>query len=256
MLKMKLILFFLVVVFLNLEAQNSVNYNVGEKLEFKINYSIFNAATASVTLNEENIKGVPHFRAVGVGESSGALSFFCKVNDKYETFINKATNKPTKFIRKVSECSHTIDVIQNFNFNTNEVEVIDNKNKTNKKFKINNSTQDLISAFYYLRNLNTNIYKEGDLISLDIFLDEQIFPFRFKILKREIIRTKFGKINAIKIRPYVQNGRIFKEQESVTAWISDDLNRVPLKIQAELSVGSIKISLNDHENLKYPFNKK
>ena len=66
----------------------------------------------------------------------------------------------------------------------------------------------------------------------------------------EKIKTKFGTINTLKFRPYVQAGRVFKEQESLTIWISDDVNRIPVKIQASLLVGSLKAELIQYKNIK------
>ena len=86
----------------------------------------------------------------------------------------------------------------------------------------------------------------------NIFLGDETLKFRLKVLGRETLKTKFGKIAAIKIRPYVQSGRVFKESESVTMWISDDDNLVPLKIKAGLLVGSLNADLNEYKNLKYP----
>ncbi len=86
----------------------------------------------------------------------------------------------------------------------------------------------------------------------NIFLGDETLKFRLKVLGRETLKTKFGKIAAIKIRPYVQSGRVFKESESVTMWISDDDNLVPLKIKAGLLVGSLNADLNEYSNLKYP----
>ena len=36
-------------------------------------------------------------------------------------------------------------------------------------------------------------------------------------------------------------------------WVSNDKNKVPLKIQANLAVGSIECDLENFKNLKYPF---
>ena len=66
----------------------------------------------------------------------------------------------------------------------------------------------------------------------------------------EKIKTKFGTINSMKFRPYVMSGRVFKEQESLTIWVSNDENRVPLKIQASLLIGSLKAELIQYKNLK------
>ncbi len=251
---LKKIFLLLITNFSYLLAQDKINYISGEKLDYKISYSFFNAAYASFKVTEELYQNKPHFHMIGTGASGGALSLFCKIDDRYETYIDKENTKPSKFVRKVSECGYKIDVLQFFDFNKKEVYIFNKLNNKNSNFKITDSTQDLISAFYKLRNSNTDNLKNGDFINSEIFLDEELFTFKSKILNREVVKTKFGKVHTIKIRPYVQNGRIFKAQESVTIWISDDKNHVPLKIQADLMVGALKVSLDRYENLKYPIN--
>ena len=85
-----------------------------------------------------------------------------------------------------------------------------------------------------------------------IFDDDEIFKFRLKFLGREQIETKFGNINTLIFRPLVQDGRVFKEQESLTLWISDDANKIPIKIKASLRVGSLIGELIDFNELKNP----
>jgi hypothetical protein len=47
-------------------------------------------------------------------------------------------------------------------------------------------------------------------------------------------------------------GRVFKEQESMTIWISDDKNRVPVRAEANLMVGSIKMDLLQYTGVAHP----
>ena len=56
------------------------------------------------------------------------------------------------------------------------------------------------------------------------------------------------------IRPYVQEGRVFKESESVTMWITDDANMIPVSVKASLVVGSLNADIYEYKNLKYPIN--
>jgi len=53
--------------------------------------------------------------------------------------------------------------------------------------------------------------------------------------------------------PSVQSGRVFDNDESVIVWVSDDLNRIPIKVQANIAVGSIEIDLERFRNIKHPF---
>ena len=49
-----------------------------------------------------------------------------------------------------------------------------------------------------------------------------------------------GKFLVSKIVPYVMSGRIFKSQEGVTMYVTNDANLVPVEIKADLLVGSLK----------------
>ena len=69
----------------------------------------------------------------------------------------------------------------------------------------------------------------------------------------EDIDSKFGLVRCMIFRPLVQSGRVFKEEESLTVWISDDDNKLPVRIKASLAVGSIKADLDGFKGLKYSF---
>ena len=112
----------------------------------------------------------------------------------------------------------------------------------------------MISAFYYLRNYNFEGINIGDEIDMKIFFDYETFDFKLRFLGKEVVDSKFGKIRCLKFKPLVQAGRVFKEKESVTIWVSDDKNRVPVRIKASLAVGSLRSDLEEFKGLAHPFN--
>ena len=114
----------------------------------------------------------------------------------------------------------------------------------------------MMSSFYYLRTQDVKGMKKGDEIAIDMFMDSQVYPFKLRFLGKEVLKTKFGKINTLVFRPLVQSGRIFKAEESVTIWITDDANKIPIKMQADLSVGSLRAELQDYQGLATGFNKR
>jgi hypothetical protein len=116
----------------------------------------------------------------------------------------------------------------------------------------------MVSAFYYLRNnYDTNAITTGDVINLDMFFDEENFGFKLKYLGTETIKVDINgskvKIKTLKFRPYVMAGRVFKEEESLTLWVSADENKIPLKIKADLAVGSLRADLVEYKGLKHYF---
>ena len=94
---------------------------------------------------------------------------------------------------------------------------------------------------------------QNNELVIDMFFDNENYKLKIKYLSTEIINSNFGKILCFKIQPYVQSGRVFKKDESLTMWISADKNRIPLRIKADLIVGSIIIDLESFSNLNNPF---
>lgn len=239
------------------ENQPPVNsaFQEGEWLKFRLHYGILNASYATLHLTSDIVKGVPVYHVVGKGKTTGFASLFFKVDDTYESYFGKEDGKPYKFIRKIDEGGYTKDVEITFDHDRDVAILNDKKNNKKINFTLNEEIQDLLSAFYYLRNnYDPKELRIGKSIELKMLYDDDgIFPFRLKYLGKEVVKTKFGKVECLKFRPYVQSGRVFKEQESLTLWVSNDLNRIPIRVKADLAVGSIKADLDGYNGLKNQF---
>jgi len=232
----------------------STSYGEGEWLKFRVHYGVFNAGYASLQLKRSKINGQQLYHAVGKGWTVGAAKFFFNIEDYYESHFTMDSVKPIKFKRRVDEGGYIIKRDMFFDHTNKKVEINDLKKKEKTEMSIGD-VQDLISSFYHLRNYELNKIKEGDEIQINLFFDKENYPFKLKFLKKEVLKTKFGKINTWKIRPLVQKGRVFEGQESLTIWISDDQNKIPLRIKAALAVGSLKVDLQEYKGLTHPFDK-
>ena len=236
-------------------AQNSEScFQEDEFLEFKINYLSFNTSTATLNIKKETLNEKSVYHIIGEGKSSRFLSLFFKIRDRYETYIDMETYLPYKFIRDINEGGYTKDIIIDFDQTNNKATVNNRKHKTIEVFDTEAAVHDMISSFYYLRNnIDVSTLKEGHETKLTMFFDNKNYPFKLKFLGREVIRTSFGKKSCLLFRPIVMADRVFKEEESLTVWISDDENKIPVKISAELAVGSLTANLSEHKGLKHPF---
>jgi len=112
--------------------------------------------------------------------------------------------------------------------------------------------QDVVSAIYYSRNIDFNKYKEDDKIPFSMFLDNETYNLYLRYLGKETIKTKYGKFRAIKFKPLLIKGTIFEGGEKMIVWVSDDANRIPLRIESPISVGSIKVDMMNYRNPRYP----
>ena len=246
-----LVLFFLTVSF---DSQKEPAFDVGEWFKFRIHYGLINAGYATLEVKEATIKGKKIFHAVGTGYTTGMTKFFFKVDDNYESYFDKITGRPYQYVRKIDEGGYTKNQEGFFNQDLNKIFVKDYKNNTEKTLNVTDNVQDIVSAFYYLRN-NPAVakMKVGEYIAIDMFFDDEVTKFKLKFIGREDLDTKFGTIPTMIFRPLVQSGRVFKEQESLTVWISDDDNRIPVEIKASLAVGSLKADLESFKGLRNSF---
>ena len=258
----KITLLLLLIISISTLAQTSVTdskhdfaFKEGEWLRFRMSYSNFlNAGFSTIEVKESSNKGKPAFHIRGKGKSTGLVSLFFSVKDDYQSFIYKDSFKPYRFIRNIDEGGYTKNKDIWFDYDKNEATVKNIKKNTIEKYPIHSDIQDMLSSLYFLRNQNLTKLKEGDEIKLNMFFDQEIYKFSLRFLGKEVIHTKFGKVKALKFRPLVQAGRVFKEEESVTVWVSDDKNKIPLKIKASLAVGSLRADIDAFKGLAHPFN--
>ena len=238
-----------------LVAQETSSFQSGEWLKFKLSYSgWWKAGNATLEVFDAVYKDIPVYKVVAKGWTTGPIKWVFKVKDHYESHFDKQTGSPYKFVRNINEGGYKKNLIIEFDHSQNKAFIQDIKNQSNSSVDIEENIQDLLSAYYYLRNnYKTDSLKKGDIVKLNIFFDSETFLFKLKYLGHETIKTDFGKIKCIKFRPYVMAGRVFKEEESLTLWVTADDNKLPIKIKADLDVGSLRADLVALKGLKHPF---
>jgi hypothetical protein len=226
----------------------------GESISLRIHYGFLNAGTANLTAQKTMYKGIPHLHVRGTGQTTGAVRAFFKVEDLYESYINMQTELPSFYVRNVKEGSYRQHLETVFNHDNNTLVLTDKKTPANgsKVIKSVKGVQDMLSCFYFLRSKSAAELRIGTIINMNVWIDDEMFPFQLKVIGTENLKTKFGTINCLKIIPSVKSGRVFKEKEGVTMWVSNDANHIPILLKAELAVGSLKASIDDFKNVKYP----
>lgn len=235
-------------------AQNRA-YGDGEWFKFRVHYGFVTAGYATLKVDGKNLNGNEVFHVQGEGKTTGVSKLFFNVEDYYQSYIGVKDDRPYRFVRKINEGGYTKDIQIDFN-HENRTALVHNKQKNRKDWiSFPENAQDMVSAFYYLRNhVDVDTIREGDTVDLDMVYDnDETFRFRLKFLGRDVLKTKFGKVATLIFRPYVEAGRVFKEKESLTVWVTDDDNKIPLLIKADLAVGSIKATLTEFKGLQHSF---
>lgn len=227
------------------------SFKAGEVITYKVYYNLgrlyIGAGEASFTTTLEKLGGKDTYHIEGEGHTYRSYDWIFKVRDKYESYIDTATMLPVKFIRNVNEGGYKI--YNNVTFNQAQNTAVSN----NGSFRVPDCVQDVLSAIYYARNIDYDRYKPGDKIPFSLFLDDEVYDIYIRYLGKEQVHTRYGTFNAIKFKPLLIKGTIFEGGEQMTVWVSDDHNKVPLRVDSPISVGSIKVDLIRYENLRHPF---
>lgn len=235
-----------------LPIANNKAFKEGEVLTYRMHYGMLNAGIAvlEVKPNLIDVNGRKVYHIVGSGYTIGSTDWFFKVRDRYESYIDKDAMLPWLFVRRVDEGGYKFSQDYVFNHYTKKVDV-----GNNEKYDIPVGIQDMVSAFYSSRNLDLSRAKPGDLFSITCFVDKEIWPLKIKFIGKETIETDIGKYRCLKFRPIVQKGRVFKKEEDLNVWISDDDNHLPMRVKADVLVGSIKMDITSAKNLANPTSK-
>lgn len=233
----------------------NVDYNafkVGEELTYTVHYGWLDAGTAVLKLNESPYKfgGRKAYHVVGTGTSLGAFDWFFKVRDRYETYFDKDGLFPYRFVRNTDEGGYKIH--QDYDFDPEKSVVSTEKGDT---LLTPAFVQDMISAFYYARTLDFSHAKKGDIYEVPTIVDGEIFPLKIKYVGKENIKLRTGKFRCLKFVPVVQEGRIFKDEEDLNVWITDDENKIPILVKSKILVGSIKMEVTGWRGLANPMAK-
>lgn len=233
---------------------NNGAFQRGELLEYRVHYGAVTAGTAKLEVKKDPVMmhGRPCYHMVGQGISSKSFGLFFRVNDRYETYVDEESLMPWKFKRRIEEGDFK---------HYSEVEFDQVKNKAyERRSSVSHITtydvpayiQDVMSAFYYARTMDYTDAKEGQRYHFQNFIDKKVHDLDVQFLAREVIEVGGIKYRTVKLKPLVREGGIFQHEGDLYLWISDDANRIPVRVESGLVIGSVQVDLDKASNLRHP----
>jgi len=105
----------------------------------------------------------------------------------------------------------------------------------------NSDVLDTLSSFYYLRNRPLQI---GKTELLHIYDGDVYAPVPVEILRQEEVRLRnLKKVDSLVLRHVKQEGGIFRRTGDMMIWLTNDANKVPVKVETTSPLGKVTIEL-------------
>lgn len=235
-------------------------FNPGEEITYKAVYNWgfiwINAGVVQFKVQDTIFKGKNAFHLYASGSSLPSYDWLFKVRDYFHSYTNVNDLSPYYFSRDTYEGGYKVDNEYQFDYTDRLIYAkTENSNKalSNDTVQLYQQIHDVISGVYYVRNLNFNNYNLKDTIPIKMIVDGEIFELYIRYLGKEVLKTHDKrKFRTIKFSALLIEGTIFKGGEDLTVWVTDDLNRIPVLVEAKILIGSVKATLNTTENLKFP----
>jgi Protein of unknown function (DUF3108) len=231
---------------MGLRNMTNTAFAVGERVKYRMHYGMMNAGEAVLTVQESPYKfnGRDAYHLVGEGYSVGSFDWFFKVRDRYETYLDKQGLFPYRFVRNCDEGGYKI--FQDYTFYPNKRAMKNHKEET---YMTPDFVQDMLSAYYYARNMDFSNAQVGQVYTVMTIVDDEIYPLKIRYMGKEKIKVDAGTFNCLRFAPVVQKGRVFKKEEDLSVWITDDANHLPILAKAKIMVGSIKMELAEYSGM-------
>lgn len=231
------------------------SYQVGEKVDYIIHYGLINGGIATLELKNDTFNGKEVWHSVMKAKTTGMVDAVYKVLDIYESYIDPQTELPVKSVRNIREGRYRKYNVVLFDHKTRSDSSILNSDLTGIHITYPD-IHDILSCFYWFRNHSLpgiSGIQKGEIITIMTWFTDELYPIRMKYIGTEEVKTRAGKIKCLRFNPVTETGRLFKTEEDVSFWFSDDKNFLPVKIRFDIFVGAFTVEMVSYQGLVSPF---
>jgi hypothetical protein len=216
-------------------------FGVGESLVFDVAYKFVRAGTATMFIPDTQwVEGRPCYHILSTTESSSFFSTFYRVRDKVESIMDIDGLFSWRFEKHLREGNYGSDRVLVFDPVHNRVFY---KRDT---VAVPQYTQDILSAFYFVRTLPLEV---GKPIDLDHCGDGKLYPLRVLVHGREKVDVPAGTFTCLVIEPVLKGEGLFQQKGRLRIWVTDDERKLPVLMKSEILIGTIDVKLKKIRSL-------
>ena len=242
---------------------DALAFKAGEKMDFVLHYQWGAINTdvgyATVTLDSLTYNGEKAFLCSAYGKTTRMFDLFFKVREDFKSCFTRDGLRPLKFTRDTYEGGYEAKNTYHYLWDAAEPYIAADVYSSKRGMKamqlpLTPCTFDLPALFFFARNMDFDAVIPGRKYPMTFAIDDDVYNVYFILYGRETIKVKgVGAVKTIKFAAKLLEGEVFKGEEDMLIWVSDDRNRLPVYFEAPLLVGTATGRMTGWEGLKYPF---
>lgn len=235
-------------------------FKPGEEVEYTVYYNWgplwVHAGLVTFNVHERFYRNKPVYHFDSYGTTLRRYDWLFKVRDRFQSYVDKETFRPLWFEMDTYEGGYVAKDVYHY-FPEQKLVVTTTENSDNPKrtdtLEIEGCSFDVITAVYAARNLDFVSYRINESIPLSILVGNKVHELGPRYLGKETITTREGEVfHCIKFSVEPVEGFIFTAGNEMLIWVTDDENRVPVLIEAQIRIGSVKAMLKSYNGLRNP----
>lgn len=244
-------------------AEDDLAFQAGEVLKFTLHYQwgAINAdvGSAVVRIDSLRLNGEKVYLCDASGKTTRLFDLFFKVRERFMSWFTSDGLRPVRFMRHSVEGSYTAKNDFVYMWDSPESYIAADVFTTSSghrtaQIPLGKCTYDLPALFYLARNMDFSKVEVGERHPMTFAIDDDVYNVYFILLGREDKKIKgIGTVRTIKFAAKLLEGEVFKGDEDMTIWVTDDDNRMPVLFEAPLIVGLATGRLSGYSGLKHPF---
>lgn len=219
----------------------------GERLEFELRWGFITAGYATLEVKPRK-DGKTEFLTFATANKT--VNKFYPVYDTVYTLVNNKGLMTDIFRKSLHEGKFHNKSLIKFDRNGKKAVLSDTVFKDPVKHTVKRSADTsvtidglehcIMSAFYLVRTMPLKV---GETSRFSAVSGKKRYELKVIIHGRETIETDLGTFKTVKVEPVLDGDGIFNSKGRIFIWFTDDEKRIPVLMECEIALGSIKAKL-------------
>jgi len=235
----------------------------GEVLTYKAYYNLsflwVDAGRVTFAVREVDEQGAKLLNLVASGTSVPKYDWVYKVRDYFSSLARPSDLAPVRFVRQTSEGDYAVN--NSYRFDQQRKLIYSSIQRGEEPrfedtLSFRGQVFDLLTAPYWSRGLDFGAMDVGQRVNFQLLVDNEIHTMQIRFLGKEQVELpedeRGRSFRCLKFAATMVAGSIFKEGAEVLVWVTDDANHIPVLVEAEILVGTVKAVLLEAYNLAHP----